>query len=61
MIDIYSDIRGEVLTNHLGRRQVYLYGEKADKYNPSLILPDELAVKNMIDFLQNTLKDDMKK
>jgi hypothetical protein len=54
--DIYGDIKGEV--HSIGEFEdfvVYLYDGK-NRYEPALILPNKLAVANLIIFLQRCLE-----
>ena len=55
--NIYSGIWGETLFKKDIGKRVYLYREGSARYEPSIILDNELAIKNMISFLEKALKE----
>jgi len=57
MEDIYSNIRGEhiVIKGIEDRHQVRLYDTPNGQYNPNLILPNQLAIRNLMAFLDDCL------
>ena len=55
--DVYSGIRLEILFNEWGDKKVYIYDETGS-YNPKLILPNLVAVKNLRDHLTKIIKEE---
>ncbi len=48
--EIYSDLWAEVLVSEAGDKRVYIH-QKGTIYSKSLILPNLLAAKRLIDYL----------
>ena len=58
MESIYENIEGEIMTKGKESnevRQVYLYDERS--IYPSLILPNQAAIRSLRDFLTDCLKE----
>jgi len=55
--NIYSDIRGYILTTEGGSIEVHIIDGNGSKYNPNLILPNLLAVKALRNYLNKILKE----
>ena len=54
--NVYNAIWLEVLTNESDDKRVYIY-DGTGRYNPKLILPNLLAVKNLRDHLNKIIKE----
>jgi len=57
MKSIYSDLKGEIITFEHGTKAIYLYDFIHNRYSPALVLPNKLAVENMIGFLKEKLEE----
>ena len=57
MKNIYSDLKGEIIIFESGTRAIYLYDSIHNRYSPALVIPNKLAVENMIKFLKEKLKE----
>ncbi len=60
MKDIYSDIWAEVLTTELGEKRIQIYDREATSRNPTLVIPNLVAVKNLRNYLNDIIKDNKK-
>ena len=57
MKDIYSDIRGQILKTNdkYDSTKVYLYDTPNGLYKPNLIIPNQIAIRKLMAFLDDCL------
>jgi len=53
---IYSDIMAEVLIEELDGKRVHIWDEDSNYKNPSLVLPNLLAIKRLRDYLDKLIR-----
>ena len=59
MKDIYSDVWGEYVTTELKEKRVYIY-DRTTSRNPTLVLPNIIAIKALRNYLNKVIKEDKK-